>query len=352
MMLPDDLTGARRGLRSLAMIAALATAAPLAAVAQDDAVSIASLTVGGGYHSTAAGVAKVLSEDGGMAVTVKPFGKTSSWMPLLQRGEIEFGMTSGEDAAWAYQGAQIYPRPVDKLRLVVFGNRVAASPLVVRKDSGIETLKDLEGKRVYEVPGNLVVELNIEAMLDSVGLSKDDVKRVPVSSTRQGSELLRQNRLDATYGAAAQTPYIVELDRSVPLTALSYGDLDASAGDEITPEMQAKLKEFLPGSALTVQKAGAGYHTRDVVIIAFGLNLVSSTDVSEDTVYKVTKTLFENADDLHGIFPWLDMWTPETMFDEEQVAPYHDGAVKYFKEAGLWTDAAEARQQELLSSGS
>lgn len=356
MMLRNDLAGARSGLgtlaRALAVAVPLALAAPFSAAIAQDAVSIASLTVGGGYHSTAAGVAKVLSEDGGMTATVKPFGKTSSWMPLLQRGEIEFGMTSGEDAAWAYKGAQIYPRPVDKLRLVVFGNRVAAAPLVVRKDSGIETLDDLKGKRVYEVPGNLVVELNIEAMLNSVDLAMDDVDRVPVSSTRQGSELLRQNRLDATYGAAAQTPYIVELDRTVPLTALSYGKLDPSAGDAITPEMQAKLKELLPGSALYVQKAGAGYHTKDVVIIAFGLNLVSSTEVSEDTVYNVTKTLFENADKLHGIFPWLDQWTPETMFVEDQVAPYHDGAVKYFKEAGLWTDAAEARQQELLASAS
>lgn len=321
--------------------------APLA-VAQDT-ISIASLTVGGGYHSTASGVAKVLNEQSPLSATVKPFGKTSSWMPLLQRGELQFGLTSGEDANWAYRGAQVYPEPLDKLRLVVFGNRIAAAPLVVREESDIMTLKDLAGRRVYEVPGNVVVELNIRAMLESVGLSVDDVTRVPVSSTRQGSELLRQGRLDATYGAAAQTPYVVELDRSVPLRALSYGDLDPAAGDTISDAMQAALREHLPGSTLHVQKAGQGYHDRDVVIIAFGLNLVSSADVDDDTVYTVTKTLFENAEALHGIFPWLNMWTPETMFTDNPVAPYHDGAVRYFKEAGVWTDAADSRQQELLA---
>lgn len=335
-------------------VAAGATVVAMVAgqAAAQDAVSIASLTVGGGYHSTASGVAKVLNEQAGISVSVKPFGKTSSWIPLLQRGEVEFGVTSGEDAAWAYHGDQLYPQAVDKLRLVVFGNRIAASPLIVREDSDIETLTDLEGKRVYEVPGNVVVEKNVEAMLESVGLTYEDVQKVPVSSTRKGSDLLRQNRLDATYGAAAQTPYVVELAQTVPVRAMSYGDLDPAVGDEITEEMQVALKKHLPGSTLFLQKSGEGYHDRDVVIIAFGLNLVANADVSEDTVYSVTKTLFEQSEELQGIFPWLDQWKPETMFTEDPVAPYHDGAIKYFKEAGLWTDAVEARQQALISGES
>ena len=73
----------------------------------------------------------------------------------------------------------------------------------------------------------------------------------------------------------------------------------------------------------------------DVVTFGVGATFVSSTDVSEDAVYTVVKSVFENFDDFRGLHPAFAVLTPEEMATAGLSAPLHDGAAKYYREAGL-----------------
>ena len=81
----------------------------------------------------------------------------------------------------------------------------------------------------------------------------------------------------------------------------------------------------------------------------FSNYLVSRTDVSDDVVYAVVEALWDNYQELGEIHPGLRLWTSDRFVIDDFLVPYHDGAIRFYKEQGLWTDAMEALQQELLA---
>lgn len=320
---------------------------PVRAAEKETAVSLASLTVGGSFHASAVGLAKVISDHAGINVAVKPFGTTQGWLPLMERGEIRTGVASTQDLHWAFRGVNEYPKPMKNLRLLVFGNYSAGAPLIVRRDSGIVSVKELKGKRLAWVAGNAAVQLYAKTMLESVGLTLDDMKKVPVASTRNASELLREKRLDATYGASSTTPYVVELDRAIGLRVLSYGDIRPAKGEQIPESLQQLVSSQLPGCRVVVGKAGDGYFREDAAIIAFGFVLSASAQLSDAAAYEMVKALWDHYKELGPIYHWLTEWTPKT-FTNEPVIPFHPGAIKLYKEKGVWTAALEQNQQKLM----
>ena len=74
---------------------------------------------------------------------------------------------------------------------------------------------------------------------------------------------------------------------------------------------------------------------------------LSSTHVSEEAAYELVKAAWENSSDIAPVHPHMKAFKPEMMV-EIQWAPYHDGAVKWYKEQGVWTDELEQRQKKLL----
>jgi uncharacterized protein len=179
-------------------------------------------------------------------------------------------------------------------------------------------------------------------------LTLDDMKKVPVASTFAASELLREKRLDATYGASGTTPYAVELDRAIGLRVLSYGDIRPDKGEAIPDSLQKLVSTQLPGCRVVPSPAGEGYFRGDAAIIAFGFVLAGNTQLSEAAAYEIVKALWEHYRELHPIYQWLKDWAPPT-FTNEAVVPFHPGAVRLYKEKGVWTPALEQNQQRLMA---
>jgi TRAP-type uncharacterized transport system substrate-binding protein len=70
--------------------------------------------------------------------------------------------------------------------------------------------------------------------------------------------------------------------------------------------------------------------------------------VSDDVVYAVVKAIGEGYDIFKGAHPWLKQWKVENMVKNPKPIPFHPGAIKYFKEAGVWTPALDRYQAEYL----
>ena len=73
----------------------------------------------------------------------------------------------------------------------------------------------------------------------------------------------------------------------------------------------------------------------DVMTFGVGATFVSSADVSEDVVYTLVKSVFDNIDDFRGLHPAFANLDPAAMASAGLSAPLHDGAAKYYQEAGL-----------------
>ncbi|PLS17042.1 hypothetical protein CVD28_13360 [Bacillus sp. M6-12] len=311
-------------------------------------LSIGTTPVGVSYNSIGNGLAKVISTNSSLKVSVKPSNGVSAWGPQMNKGEIELGVGSGPDMVWAFKGENGYKR-TENMRLVVRGNYLGVTGAAVRKNSNIKTIADLKGKRVAaDYPGSAIAKMVLEATLKANGLSWDDVQKVPIPTTAAGIEALQDNRVDAAFALTPTTPIVQEVHNAVGLKSINFiDDVKPEAITDIPQEKVDEITSVVPGVRLAVVKAN-GYIAEDGVGIEYPSQLVAAAQLSDESVYELMETLWENYKELHPIHLWLKTWVPETMFDPNPTIPYHPGAVKFFKDKGLWNDEVEKIQQELL----
>ncbi|MGH7535953.1 MAG: TAXI family TRAP transporter solute-binding subunit [Gemmatimonadales bacterium] len=126
-----------------AVCALMASPAPAQQV-----VTLVSNPQGSQFFTVAAAVAKLMDQKMGLQARVQPMGGPTAYMPLLARGEAEFGLAASDDADTAYAGTEAYDgKPNPGLRLVAAMFPLPVS-MAVAGDSPAKTLKDLKGLRL------------------------------------------------------------------------------------------------------------------------------------------------------------------------------------------------------------
>ncbi|MGJ9385281.1 TAXI family TRAP transporter solute-binding subunit [Salipaludibacillus sp. CF4.18] len=313
-----------------------------------NSLSLAAHQPGIAYHSAASGISSVVSSQSDTRLTVKPFSGPNAWIPLLNEGEIDIGILSFPDAGWAFNGENGYPEKNENLRMLVNGNNIVTSGLTVKADSDIKEVADLKGKRVAsDYSGNQIIPRILEAQLLSVGLSWEDVERVPVTEVDSGINALRENRADAAFTGTPTVAAFTEMDTTSDIDGLNWGGVSPKDIEEFPTETVKEMAELVPGiQPVTFEN---GFLNSEKTLVSYPIILAASSHVSGEDTYELVKTLWNNYEELHSQFAWLETWEPETMFNEDPPVPYHPGAVEFFKEEGVWTDEAEENQQELLN---
>ena len=312
------------------------------------AIALGTFPTGGSSYMVATGVAKVLTDHLPTKVLTRPSAGPVAFNPLLETGELGLAIESGNDLAWAFSGGTGYERVHKNLRVLARGHGNPTIPLVVGLDSGINSIADLQGKRVAGEYGSFITaKQSISAALESVGMTWDDVTVIPVADATSGMRALQEGLVDAAFCGTPKGSLNLEVDASKPLKALSYGDLSPVDFVAASPEMLHVLQQYLPGATIYLQQQ-EGFLKSDCVAINFVSWLAASALLDEDAAYEITKTVYEYSEELHPLHDFLMEWRQETMFGAEQPAPYHEGAIRYWKEIGLWTPEAEETQRMLL----
>lgn len=312
-------------------------------------VGVATHPVGQAYHAVGTAVASLVSSHSPVEASVVPSAGPNAWMTDLEEGNIEFGLLSAIDTGWAMEGGPGYSEPVENMRLMAEGAVVHGNGLTVRDDSEFESISDLEGRRIAsDYGGNVIAGAIIEAELASVGLGWEDVDSFPVPDIVSGIDALRAGQADAVFGAAV-IPALVEAHAAEPMRFLPFGNYQPEDIADGTPdEAQEVLDEIIPGAVLDVQSAGVGMLEEDMVSVAHPVNMVAGAHVDEDVVYAVLEAIWEHREEMHDAHP-MAAWTQDVMPTEDPQAPYHDGAVRLYEDVGVWTDAHQEAQDELLS---
>jgi len=332
--------------RSLALVGVVAMLAAPAAAQLPKSLIIGANPPGTGYYAVASGLAKVVTQGTGVQMVVQPHSGTSTMLPLLNTGEMEFGTVNAVDMGLAYRGPsykiggrnpfQFSPN----VRLVQRGSPLLVG-LLVRKDSPIKNVTDVKGKRMTgEYPAHLAVWYNMFGHLASAGYTWSDVKVIPVPAVNDGVDALVAGRADVTEHAlgAAKTK---EADTAVGVRHVSI---------DCSPEGQARLKKAVPGYYGRVVKAGtATAVVEDTCFLAYDTYLVTSKSVSDAAVEAVLKAIWDGAAELQPIHPLLKEWTRDRFVDPEATIPYHPAAIRFFKDKGGWNASLDQLQQKLLT---
>ena len=315
---------------------------PAAALAElPRSATIATHAVGSLYNAVGTGIATVLSRHTPMTVRVQPFAGPPAWLPSMNEGETDMGVLTSADAVTSYKGIILYKRPFKNTRILLVGGALQLG-FYVPKDSPMQTVADLKGKRIpTDFPGIPIVGLSSRAGLASAGLSYNDIVKVPVSDLQAGNQAFMEGRTDAGWHAV-RSPAVEEANAR--LGGVRWIPVDSSA------EGARKMGDVYPGSYPAVAKAGSATGMlKDVALLNNDIYLVGAGQLGDDAAYVVVKTLWENTKELWAAYPALASWRPERMVSRNAFIPYHPGAIKFFKERGVWDKQMDDLQVKLLA---
>jgi TRAP transporter TAXI family solute receptor len=319
---------------------ALVLVAGLAGAAVPRSASLATHAVGSLYNALGTGIATVLSRRTPMTVRVQPFAGPPAWLPSLDKGETDMGILTSADAIAAYTGSIIYKKPLRNTRLLVVGGSLQLS-FYVAKDSPMETVADLRGKRVpTDFPGIPIVKLSSSAVLAASGLTYNDIVKVPVSDLIANAQAFLEGRTDTAWFSVG-SPAVEEANARKGVKFLSAAS---------TPEATKKMAEIYPGSYPTVVKAGSATGVvKDTTFLTNDIYLIAAREMSDETAYEVVKALWEHNEELGAAFPALKQWRRDRMVSKNAMIAYHPGVVRFFQEKGAWNNEMQALQAKLLN---
>ncbi|MFT5642638.1 MAG: TRAP transporter TAXI family solute receptor [Janthinobacterium sp.] len=306
---------------------ALTSMAILAAPAQSAQQFINVLTGGtsGVYYPMGVALSQIYGEVLPDAkISVQSTMASAENMNLLQAGRGEMAFTLGDalSAAWKGDVEAGFKVPLKKLRGVagIYPNYIQ---IVASADSGIKTLADLKGKRIAVGAPKSGTELNARAIFKAAGLSYGDFAKVEYLPFGQSVELMKNRQLDATLQSAG-------------LGVSALRDLAAAIKIVIVP-IPAAVVAKVGDPAYQAGTMPANTYEGQVsdVSTAFVQNfLVSHQGVSTDTVYKMTKSMYENLDHLAAAHSAAKQINAKVALTGMPL-PLHPGAEKYYREIGL-----------------
>jgi TRAP transporter TAXI family solute receptor len=314
---------------------------------QPKSVTIGTNPAGTVFYALAGGLASVVSGAAPFQAVIQPYTGTSTFLPLLDNGEIDFGIINAVEMNLAYQGpARVKiggknPLPhVPNTRLIMRGSPLLVS-LVVKKDSPIKTVHDVKGKRVTgEYPANIAIWFHIFTGLASAGMTWDDVKIVPVPAVNDGIDALVQGRADVSNHAIGAAK-IKEADASAGVRFLSL---------DCTAQGDARVRKAVPGYFTATVKSGSSTGVvGDTCVLTYDIYFVGHKALAGQTVQATLKAVWDNIAKLPPLHAQFQDWTRERAASADVTIPYHPAAVQFYKEKGVWSAKMDDGQKRLLA---
>jgi len=312
-------------LKSLGMSLAL-----FAGAASAQTVGFATLPPGSILHAQASVIAKVVQDHSKLQVRVVGYGGDTGILEAVAAKKSDFWVLDVGESADALHGRGTWKgnaKPTLRTAITMYGFQMA---FWVRKDSGINALTDLKGKRV---PSEWVQQTGViphtTAVLAAGGLSYNDVVKVPEVNVVRAADDFKAGKLDLLFFAVG-APKVAEVAASVGgLRLLPMNPLPDSEKRMKSVRSEYYYSTVNPAPHIAGVDAPSPVQTIDVVI---GVG----SHVADDVVYQFVKAMRENKKDLVAGHPNFNQFNETAAGKAQPTLPHHPGAIKYFKEVGIW----------------
>ncbi len=293
-------------------------------------VGFATLPPGSILHAQASVIAKVVQDNSKLQVRVIGYGGDTGILEAVGSKKDDFWLLDVGESADAMHGRNTWkgnPKPNLRTGITMYGFQMA---FWVRKDSPIQSIADLKGKRV---PSEWVQQTGVlphtTAVLAAGGITYNDVVKMPVVNVVRAADDFKAGKLDLLFFAVG-APKVAEV-------AASVGGLRLLPMNAF-PDSEARMKKVRPEYYFsTVNPAPhiAGVdkpspvQTIDVVV---GVG----AHVPDAVVYQFVKAMRENKKSLVAGHPNFSQFDEKRAGKAQPSLPHHPGAIKYFKEANVW----------------
>jgi len=330
----------------VAAFIALCDAGPVRAadVKLPPSLSWSSYGVGTTGYSQSIAFGTVLRQAYGINLIVVSGRDDISRMETLRNGKVEFAV-NGSGTFFGFEGVFHFGRPdlgPQDVRLLASATSNANLQLAVSKRSGVKKYSDLKGKRVARIAGSPALLIGTEAILAFGGLSWNDVIVVEFPSFAAAWAGMVNGKVDAAFASTVSraTRKLEASPRGIYWPKMPRGD---TAGWK---RLKAVAPYFMPhiatsGSGITARRPNEGAAYPFPVLIAY------KGQASDELVYSMTRAIHEQLETLIVSNPVTASWAVENQTFRWAV-PYHDAAIKYWAEAGLWTAAMQMHNDRLI----
>ncbi|WP_424944909.1 TAXI family TRAP transporter solute-binding subunit [Aliiroseovarius crassostreae] len=309
-------------------IAAAGVMAPAAMA--EEFITIGTGGVTGVYYPTGGAICRLVNKgrrDHGVRCSVESTGGSVYNINTIREGELEFGVAQSDWQYHAFNGTSKFEEagPFEGLR-AVFSVHPEPFTVVARADSGIKTFADLKGKRVNIGNPGSGQRGTMEVLMGALGWTTEDFALATELKASEQSAALCDNQIDAmVYTVGHPSGSIQEATTACDSVLVEVAGAEV---DKLIEENSFYRHATIPGGMYRGNDA-------DTKTFGVGATFVSSDQVSEDVVYALVKSVFENIDDFKGLHPAFGVLVPEEMATAGLSAPLHPGAEKYYREAGI-----------------
>jgi TRAP transporter TAXI family solute receptor len=296
-----------------------------------------------GYNQSVA-IGAAFKNRYGTNLRVIPGKNDVSRLLPLKTGKLDYvvngvGTYMGQEGLYEFGAKDWGPMPLRILMTSVSGQSLS---VIAAKDSGVKTVADLKGKRVAWVIGSPALNQNVTAILAFAGLDWDDVQKVEFGGYGASLDALVNGQADAAFGTSisGKAYALAKSPRGLVYPPLPASDTEGwKRVQEIGPFfVPVKMSEGPDVSATnTVESAAYPYPI-----------LTTLPDRKSEDVHAMVQAMVETYDLYKDAAPGNNGWALDRQV-LSWVVPYHDGAIRFFKEKGLWTAANQQHHDRLLA---
>jgi TRAP transporter TAXI family solute receptor len=318
-----------KGLPAAVLVAAIAWASGFqTATAQKmpAGMEVGGASIGGAFYVMAGGVAKLLEDKLKIPVTAAVTEGSRENIRLLDRKQVFMAVVSSSNGYPGYHGIMGFKKkhPIAP----IFGLYPHAFAYMTLPNSPVRSFADLKGRRVGVGTGR-TWDAWLKPLYEAHGLTYKDIKPVYAGMSDLYTQL-GDGILEATPGVVAGLSPIPGVLRLHAERGAAYFGPEPAAVEKVLKQLPYMGKLTIPKSTPTFSK--------DIESIDIGgPHFYVRADADAELVYKVTKLLHQNLDNLAGEVRYFKYaQTNPGVLTKNIDVPFHPGAVRYWKEAGLW----------------
>lgn len=292
-------------------------------------------TTSSGYAQSV-GLGQMLTKNYGTSLRIIPGKNDVSRMVPLRNGQSEL-CACGIASYFAQEGVFMFGnKKWGPMQLFNLFNNIGfnGQQAVAAGDLGIKSIKDIKGKRVTWVKGAPALNKNMTAFLAFGGYTWKDVQKVEVPGWKQSAEAVINGQADLTWGSTVSSAYnqLAASPRGILWISLPHNDKEGwKRANAIAPHWAPQMVQ----QAVKVESNTQGKVPYEGSNFPYPI-FVSTSKASEALAYSLTKAVMENYEQIKDSGPGMAGYQLKQQ-NFNWIFPYHPGAIRYYKEKGVWS---------------
>lgn len=294
-------------------------------------ITVGTAPAGGTFFVVGSAIGEVLAANSGdqnWRVSTQATQGSNVNIRLLVDGELELGMSNAAITYFAVRGEGQWTEPQEVRSVMTMAPNIAL--FITPSNSGIETIADLKGKRVVIGPAGAGFETFVSLILKGHGLSMEDLTPLEANQAAAVEMLADGSAAAAFLGGGIP---VASISTATSTQDIRFVPFDPAVRDQLVEDYPFFRPATIPAD--TYRGQSEDFEGLDVG----SMHLITAADLDEELVYQMTRVLYENRDQVAERHPAGRSINPANVV-RPTGTDFHPGAIRYYKEIGIWPDDA------------